>query len=54
MIQRLVPTRVAGSIKFRRAIAGGNHSCGLSTTNKAFCWGYGREGQIGDGKPYLR
>ena len=52
--QRLVPTRVAGSIKFLRVIAGGNHSCGLSTTNKAFCWGYGREGQIGDGKPYLR
>jgi alpha-tubulin suppressor-like RCC1 family protein len=52
--QRLVPTRVAGSIKFLRVIAGGNHSCGLSTANKAFCWGYGREGQIGDGKPYLR
>ena len=26
----------------------------MTTGDRAFCWGNGRSGQIGDGKPYLR
>ena len=29
--------------------AGGAHSCGLTTTNKAYCWGAGEYGRLGTG-----
>lgn len=29
--------------------AGANHSCALSTTGAAYCWGYGGHGQLGTG-----
>ena len=51
---RVVPTRVATKRRFRQIDAGGGYSCGVTTTNKAFCWGNGRNGQIGDGKTFIR
>jgi alpha-tubulin suppressor-like RCC1 family protein len=48
------PTRVAGAHRFRQIEAGAAYTCGVTTENRAFCWGNGREGQIGDGKTYLR
>jgi alpha-tubulin suppressor-like RCC1 family protein len=50
----LTPTRVATTRRFRQVDAGAGFSCGVTTTDKAFCWGSGRNGQIGDGKTYLR
>jgi alpha-tubulin suppressor-like RCC1 family protein len=50
---RLRPTRVAGRRQWRQVDAGGQHSCGVTTANKAFCWGYGINGQLGNGKTYV-
>jgi alpha-tubulin suppressor-like RCC1 family protein len=48
------PTRVAGAHRFRQIEAGSAFTCAVTTTNRAFCWGNGRQGQVGDGKTYLR
>jgi alpha-tubulin suppressor-like RCC1 family protein len=48
------PTRVTGGHRFRQIEAGVDYTCAVTTTNRAYCWGYGRQGQIGDGKTYLR
>jgi alpha-tubulin suppressor-like RCC1 family protein len=48
------PTRVAGAHQFRQIEAGSAYTCAVTTDNRAFCWGNGRQGQIGDGKTYLR
>lgn len=50
----LVPFPVAGDRRFRQVITGSFHSCAVTTGNKAFCWGSGDNGRIGDGKPYQR
>jgi alpha-tubulin suppressor-like RCC1 family protein len=46
---RLTPSRVAGGRRFRQVDAGGLNTCGVTTTNRAFCWGNGAVGQTGDG-----
>jgi alpha-tubulin suppressor-like RCC1 family protein len=48
------PTRVAGAHRFRQIEAGSAFTCAVTTTNRAFCWGNGRQGQIGDGTTKLR
>ena len=52
--RRLKPSPVAGARQFRQVDAGLYHSCGVTTGDRAFCWGNGRSGQIGDGKLFLR
>ena len=47
--RRQRPVLVAGGLSFRQIIPGGNSTCGVTTGNKAYCWGYGGEGQTGDG-----
>jgi alpha-tubulin suppressor-like RCC1 family protein len=44
-----LPTQIAGDISFRTVRAGVNHSCGLSTSGEAFCWGYNERGALGVG-----
>jgi alpha-tubulin suppressor-like RCC1 family protein len=51
---RLVPSRVAGGRRFRQVDTGASFTCGVTTSDRAFCWGNGRVGQIGDGKTILR
>lgn len=36
---RLRPVAVVGGLKFRQVSAGWAHSCGVTTDNRAFCWG---------------
>lgn len=45
------PTAVVGGFLWSSVTAGSNHSCGISTTQIARCWGYNAAGQIGDGGP---
>jgi alpha-tubulin suppressor-like RCC1 family protein len=40
---------VTGTRRFRRVSVGFYHSCGVTYTNRAFCWGGDQWGQIGDG-----
>jgi alpha-tubulin suppressor-like RCC1 family protein len=49
---RLRPVRVAGGLRFRQVISGGDgsgHTCGVTTDNVAYCWGLNSFGQLGDG-----
>ena len=50
---RLRPTPVSGTRQFRQVDAGVAHTCGVTTGDRAFCWGDGRAGQLGNGKTYL-
>jgi alpha-tubulin suppressor-like RCC1 family protein len=53
-LARYAPVRVAGSHEFVQINAGADFSCAVTTTGRAYCWGNGREGEIGDGKAVLR
>lgn len=46
-----VPTPVSGGLSFRQLRAGGfiGHTCGLTGSGAAFCWGENERGQVGDG-----
>jgi alpha-tubulin suppressor-like RCC1 family protein len=47
--RRLTPVAVAGGLRFRQVSAGSNHTCGVTTDNRAFCWGDNHSGQLGNG-----
>jgi alpha-tubulin suppressor-like RCC1 family protein len=51
---RLTPSPVAGTRRFHQIDAGAFFTCAVTTGDRAFCWGNGRAGQIGDGKTFLR
>src|SRR5690554_2665711 len=42
-----LPTALHGGIEFASLTAGINHSCGLTRTGKAYCWGLGGAGHLG-------
>jgi alpha-tubulin suppressor-like RCC1 family protein len=43
------PVAVGGGITFRSVSAGADHTCGVSTDNRAFCWGNNEWRQLGKG-----
>lgn len=45
----LWPRRVAGENSIKSVTAGVFHTCAKTTTNRAYCWGYNLDGQLGDG-----
>jgi alpha-tubulin suppressor-like RCC1 family protein len=47
--RRLTPRLVTGGLAFSWVDAGSRTTCGITTANKAYCWGYGKDGQRGDG-----
>ena len=49
-IQRNIPSAVAGGHRFSQIDAGYHHVCAVTTEQRAYCWGYGPFGTIGDGK----
>lgn len=44
-----LPTEVSGDIIFESVTAGVFHTCGLAPGGQAYCWGYGLNGQLGNG-----
>jgi alpha-tubulin suppressor-like RCC1 family protein len=44
------PVPVAGEISFFEISAGARHTCGLSVTGDAYCWGYNATGALGTGE----
>jgi uncharacterized protein YjdB/alpha-tubulin suppressor-like RCC1 family protein len=47
---RLTPTPVAGGLTFTSiAGVGAFHTCGLTSGGAAYCWGFNRNGELGDG-----
>ena len=45
----LVPTLAASGYSFVSVFAGGNHTCGLTATGTAHCWGFNEGAQLGRG-----
>jgi alpha-tubulin suppressor-like RCC1 family protein len=45
----LRPTAVAGGLRFAQLSAGASFTCGKTTTDVGYCWGFNNEGQLGDG-----
>jgi len=43
------PTKVATSLRFTSVAAGHYHTCGVTETGEAYCWGDNRYGELGDG-----
>jgi alpha-tubulin suppressor-like RCC1 family protein len=37
-------------LSFRQVSAGLDHACGVTTENRAYCWGYAQWGQLGNGE----
>ena len=44
-----LPVAVAGSRTWVAVSPGGQHTCGLTPGGVAYCWGYGGNGQLGNG-----
>jgi alpha-tubulin suppressor-like RCC1 family protein len=40
---------VYGGLTWSVIRPGGDHTCGLTTTGTAYCWGNGVDGELGDG-----
>ena len=47
--QRLKPVAVVGGRSFSQISAGVDHTCGVTTDSRAYCWGRNDYGQLGDG-----
>lgn len=45
----VAPAAVLGGLSFRQVLAGGGHSCGVTTNDRAYCWGYNAFGELGNG-----
>jgi alpha-tubulin suppressor-like RCC1 family protein len=51
--RRFRPRLVAGGLRFLYVEAGARHSCGVTTDRRAYCWGDGRDGQVGNNRTSL-
>jgi alpha-tubulin suppressor-like RCC1 family protein len=50
VVRRLRPAAVAGTLLFSQISASYTHTCAVTTGARAFCWGFGLYGQVGDGQ----
>jgi alpha-tubulin suppressor-like RCC1 family protein len=49
LVRDSVPMLVTGGYVFSKLYAGEYHTCGITTTGTAYCWGRNTSGQLGDG-----
>lgn len=48
----VVPTPVSGDLRFKSITAGSTHTCALTPTGAAYCWGENDAGQLGRGRVF--
>ena len=48
-LSKATPVAVSGGLAFASMSAGSSHTCGVTTSGAAYCWGYGGDGMLGDG-----
>jgi alpha-tubulin suppressor-like RCC1 family protein len=48
------PLAVKGALRFRQVSAGYEHTCAITTEDRAYCWGRNENGQLGDGSQEFR
>jgi alpha-tubulin suppressor-like RCC1 family protein len=48
-IQHTSPALISGGHTWASVTAGYDHTCGMTTAGKAYCWGYNGYGALGDG-----
>jgi alpha-tubulin suppressor-like RCC1 family protein len=48
------PRLVSGSLQFKKLSLSARSSCGITTGNQLYCWGYNGTGQLGDGSTISR
>jgi alpha-tubulin suppressor-like RCC1 family protein len=48
------PVAVLGGLRFDHVSAGGRSTCGITTDDRAYCWGRNENGQLGDGTQIMR
>ena len=48
------PTPVSGTVTFASLAGGSQHTCGLTASGAAYCWGSNELGQLGDGTTVSR
>jgi alpha-tubulin suppressor-like RCC1 family protein len=48
-LQRPNPVAVVGGLHFLQVSAGFDHTCGVTTDNRVYCWGSNARGQMGNG-----
>jgi alpha-tubulin suppressor-like RCC1 family protein len=46
---RTVPTAVVGGLTFRTVVAGGHHTCGITSDGVTYCWGRNTSLELGTG-----
>jgi hypothetical protein len=51
--RRIKPALVSRGVHWHQVDAGARHTCAVTTADAAYCWGDGRDGQLGNGKQYL-
>jgi alpha-tubulin suppressor-like RCC1 family protein len=51
---RNAPIRVNGGLALKSVDPGANHTCGVTTSSRVFCWGSNSFGQLGDGTTAYR
>jgi alpha-tubulin suppressor-like RCC1 family protein len=47
----IVPVRVSGQLSFQSVAGGGGHTCAMTSTGSAACWGDDHVGEVGNGQP---